>query len=84
MSRVFVGNGLFIEALNGIAVVGNFCEFASAILFVDGVNDALAVFSPSTRLPALCGLVSEIAACIVRAGSVLPEGMNVYRIQNRK
>jgi hypothetical protein len=25
----------------------------------------LAVFSPSTRLPAFCGLVSEIAACIV-------------------
>lgn len=84
MSRVFVGDGLFIGALNGIAVVGNFCESASAILFVAGVNDALAVFSPSTRLPAFCWLVSDIAACIVRAGSVLPDGMSVYGIENMK
>lgn len=75
---------MFIEALKGIAVVGNFCELASAILFVAGVNDALAVFSPSTRLPAFCGLVSEVAACIIRAGPVLPKGMDVYGIENRK
>lgn len=74
MSRVFVGDNLFTEAMYGIAVVWNFCAFASAVLFVAGVNDALAVFSPSTRLPAFCGLLSEIAACILKYRSCISWG----------
>jgi hypothetical protein len=57
------------SGLNGIASVTDLCCCLSACLFAAaGVNDALVFFSPSTRLPALTGLVSERVDCISRGG----------------